>query len=502
MADVAFKFAGMNNIADPTSIDALNPKSAQYGQCVDICNCDIDNAHNAISREGCTLAFTGNVSSCWTSSDGTTYCVYGGHLCTTNGITVTPLTLAFTVLSTCEFEQVNDIVVFSDNVKIGTIDAGTVTRIDAPAEWVDAEDLEQWVADNMPADPAVGASNFEVDAFALATKAGKCLHHFGGVLYLAINNFVYATKTFNVAKMDIRYNVVAGFPDDVTMIKHVENGLYIGTTAACYFLAHTGVVVGEDGKYKAGFKQTQVAPYGVIYGTSLTVHAELIPEIRSKDLAVLWASSVGIFAGVSGGTASNLSIDKVTLPDETTGTAIVKDYKLADKTRLHQYVVCFPSSTWVLNLSTLAHSRFTNYPYTSLFKHGEFYYGANTHGVVKFGGATDYVVGTGLTQQIDALVRTPATDFGSDKVKRVRLIHTRVRRDAILAIDCTVDEIHSFVDGSIPRDGVLVAHTARQKAPRGLKGVYWQFTLHNVRGGSFTVFNLEPVVDVSTTRTK
>ena len=492
----------MNTLADPANIDCLNPKSEQYGQCVDIVNCDLSEEHVATTREGCTLAFAGNVSSCWTSSAGITYCVYGGYLCTYNGTAITPLTIAFTVLAACEFEQVNDIVVFSDNVKIGTIVGSTVTRIDVPADWVSVENLSQWVHDHAPANPAdwngvTSNSNFEVDAFALSTKAGKCLHFFAGVLYLAINNFVYATKTFDVSKMDIRYNVVAGFPDNVTMIQHVDNGLYIGTTKACYFLASTGVVVGEDGKYKSGFKQTQVLPYGAIYGTDLTLSAELIPDLRSKDIAALWSTAVGIFAGVPGGTVTNLSAGKVVLSDAVSGAALFKD-----QDGLRQYIVAFSGGAWVLNLNKLTHSRFTAFPYTSLFKLGAFYYGADSHAIVKFGGETDYVGATGLTQQLDSFILTPSTNFGTGKVKRVRLVHAKVRRTAAVAIDCIVDELPSYEDGGVPRDGVTTAHTIRQKAPRGAKGVYWQFRFRKVGGGKFSIFNLEPVVDTSATRTK
>lgn len=503
MAPVIFKFAGMNTLADPASIDTLNPKSAQYGQCVDLVNLDLDDEHNATTRDGCTLAFTGAVTSCWTSAAGVTYCVYGGYLCTFDGTNVTPLTTAFTVQAACEFEQLNDVVVFSDNAKIGIISGSTVTRIDTPANWVDVATLDQWVASHMPANPAnwngtTSNSNFEVDAFALATKAGKCLHHFNGALYLAINNFVYVTKTHHVEKMDIRYSVVAGFPDNVTMIKHVADGLFVGTAAACYFLAGTGIVVDADGKIKERFKQTQVSPYGVAYGTSLAVSAELIPDLRTKDPAVLWASPVGVFAGLPGGAAVNLSADKVSLGAITSGVAIVKE-----STGLKQYVVCSNGGAWVLNLNKLTHSRYTDYPYTSLFKRGSYYYGVDSLAIVRFGGDVDYVTSTGLTKTVDAYALTPSTNLGTGNTKHLRKMFTRVRRNAVqLAIDVIVDEVVKFTSGSVAQDASVTAHTASQKVPRGLKGVYWQFKFRNKQGGRFTVLDIEPAFEVSATRTK
>ena len=57
-----FSFAGMNTLADPASFD---PKK---GQCVDICNCDLDDEHNAIRRDGFNLVVAGDITSCWTST--------------------------------------------------------------------------------------------------------------------------------------------------------------------------------------------------------------------------------------------------------------------------------------------------------------------------------------------------------------------------------------------------------------------------------------------------
>jgi hypothetical protein len=491
-----FSFAGMNTLADPASFD---PKK---GQCVDICNCDLDDEHNAIRRDGFNLVVAGDVTSCWTSKDDVTYCVFGGHLCTFNGLIVTTLTTAFTVLAACEFEQVNDVVVFSDNEKIGIIDGATVTRIDKASDWVDAASLEAWVASHYPADPAkwngvASNSNFEVDAFKLATLAGKCLHHFGGTLYLAIDNFVYATKTHNIEQMDIRYNVVAGFSDPVTMIHHGTNGLFVGTEKATYFLEGGGIVVDEQGKLQAGFSQAQVTPYGAIYGTAIQVHAGLIPQLQAVGMAVLWSTRVGIFAGLPGGTAVNLSADKVTLPDVATGTALFKEHN-----GLNQYIVGFASATWVLNLAKGTHSRFTNYPFTSLFKHGSEYYGANSHGVFRIEGDTDYAGVPELSQKIDAFVLTPSTDFGKKEKKYLPALYVQARCGGELAVDYFVNEQLAFEDDVILFDDLASAHTLRSSPPRGMSATFWQFKLKNINGSVFTAFNLEPTVVVCAGRTR
>ena len=491
-----FTFAGMNTLADPASFD---PKK---GQCVDICNCDLDDEHNAIRRDGFNLVVAGDVTSCWTSKDDMTYCVFDEHICTFNGLVVTALTTAFTVLAACEFEQVNDVVVFSDNEKIGIIDGATVTRIDKASDWVDVATLETWVTSHYPADPAnwngtASNSNFEIDAFKLATLAGKCLHHFGGTLYLAIDNFVYATKTHTIEQMDIRYNVVAGFADPVTMIHHVANGLFVGTEKAAYFLEGGGLIVDEAGKVQAGFSQQQVTPFGVIYGTDVSVYAGLIPQLQTAGMAVLWSSRMGIFAGLPGGVAINLSADKVTLPDVATGIALYKEHN-----GLNQYIACFASATWVLNLATGTHSRFTNYPFTSLFRHASGYYGANSHGIFRIEGDTDYAGVPELAGKIDAFVLTPSTDFGKKETKGLHALYIQARCSGELAIDYIVNEELLYEDDVVIFDDLDKGHTLRASPPRGMRGTLWQFKFKNVNGSAFTVFNLEPALAVAASRTR
>lgn len=511
--------AGMNTVADPASINNLNPKSAQYGQCVDICDCDLDDEHNPSRRDGFLLVAGVAVSSAWTSKAGVTYCVSGGYLCTFDGAEVTPLTTDFTVLAECEFEQVNDVVVFSDNEKIGIISGSTVTRIDKPSDWVDVADLEQWIADHYPADPAAwdgvtSNSNFDVDAFKLATLAGCCLHHYNGALYLAVDNFVYVTKTHNIEQMDIRYNVIAGYADPVTMIQHVAGGLVVGTTKAVYFHDGGGLVV-DDGKIVSSFSQIQVSAYGAIYGTDLPVQADKIPRLQATGMACLWSSAEGVFVGLPGGTVVNLSAEKVTLPDVARGTALLKD-----RSGSLQYVVCFNTAaelfinsgtaideaalenTWALNLNSGTHSRFTRYLFNSLFRRGSAYYGANVFGIYRFEGDTDFAGVAVFEKAINAFILTPAMDFGKRQVKVLPELYLQARCAGELAVDYYVDEQLEQEDDVIYFDGVSAAHTLRARPARGLRGVFWQFKFKNVAGSRFTILNIEPLPVASATRTR
>jgi len=117
LSGARFAFAGMNFMVDPADIDLAS------GQCVDICNGDVDYAANVSRRSGSVLHLGGNITSAWANSDAI-YCVENGKLCRVIDDAITPFANSPTMLDLVEFKQVNNVVVYSDGVTIGLIDAG------------------------------------------------------------------------------------------------------------------------------------------------------------------------------------------------------------------------------------------------------------------------------------------------------------------------------------------------------------------------------------------
>jgi hypothetical protein len=68
-----FNFAGMNFLTDQADI------TLESGQCVDLCNVDVDYAYNVSRRPGCTQVIPDHVTSLWEGDDNT-YCVSDGLL--------------------------------------------------------------------------------------------------------------------------------------------------------------------------------------------------------------------------------------------------------------------------------------------------------------------------------------------------------------------------------------------------------------------------------------
>jgi len=493
--------------SDPVCVgpadDSAHLQERAYTQCVDMVNVDVDTDYNAVRREGSTLFTAGNVTSAW-SNGTTTYVVIGGIIHTLQGNQFVPMGNSPSMQTQVEFCQMNNAVMFSDNVTIGVIEDGVPYVLNNPGEAADLLDLESWVQLTYPAGAEHDESNMEIDAFKIATFAGKCLEFYNGVIYLAVGNFIYCTKAFNAEKMDIRYNVVAGFKDDVTMIRAVNDGLFVGTnTEVCFLAGHANYVPNDSAmSVTHGFTQRRVLPFGAVYGSAVKVHADKITALKAENIAQVFLTSDGVYAGCDGGRTENLTKVQMNMPDASSASALIRFQGTA-----WQYLVCpnttFPATldTIIMNLDDTVHSRYIGLAYCALMKLGKKYYGANSEGLFLLEGDSDYV-GTSRVAQIDAPFKTPSVDFGVKELKRVADAYLHVRTAGEMALDLYVDD--QLVAGDLPffaHDQMETgARRMRCKLPRGAKGTNWQYVIKNVDGCRFTAFSLKtpPVVSQRT----
>ena len=481
-----FTFGGMDNVSDPVSVGAPDDSAYStrskhtYKQCVDLVNCDVDNDLNALRREGSALVAAGNVTSSW-SNGVDTFCVMERQIYRMVDDALYLMGNSPNLNSPVEFCQVNDIVLFSDNLTIGYIKDTVPYILSAPAEDIDILDLETWVQLAYPAGADADESNFEIDAFKLATFAGRCLEFFNGSTYLAVDNFIFCTRAMTVAHMDRRYNVVAGFKDPVTMIKGVSDGLFVGTEGGTYFLSGDGVK--GSGAGVRGFEQKKILPFGVIYGSAVTIPAGKAAPLKASNDGVAWLTSDGVYMGAEGGQCKDLTESKVTIPSGATAAAMIR--KTGDD---RHYIVSIGGEAIAVNLSNGAHSRYTNYAFNSLFGCGVQCYGTNSDGVIRLEGEMDY-----NGAQIDAAILTPVADLGASELKRAEAAFLHVRTAGDMALDVFVDEAEQgtnlpFIAPFQINNG---ARMFRAKLPRGAKGTNWQFRVTNVDGCRFAAFALK-----------
>ncbi len=487
-----FSFAGMNTLADPAGIPLKN------GQCVDIVNCWLNDEHQATVRDGFVRVQTGSFTSAWSPDPSGAYVVKEGHLYWFNGSTLANCTqtingtLGYVALGNIvEFTSVNGMTVFSDGAYIGIADGTMVTRMDDAGQWdlvAATGGLDDWVLHHYPDSLESGTSNFEVDAFKLPVLPGKCLTFFSGALYLARGNFVFCSKTFDVSHMDIRYHVAAGFSAPVTMIAAMNDGLYVGTEDAVYFLAGGGLTA--DGEGASGeFIQKKVAEVGAMANTLVMVGQTLVPLVQAVEPVALWSTPLGVFCGTTGGIVHNLSQDKVIFP--VTGTILPRgSAQFRDTDGIYQYLVSFQGHGWVMNSNTLTFSRYTGWDFAGQFALPSGYYGVSALGLYRLAGNKDFY-GEAGEKTVAATIVTPVTDFGVAQKKSLDLasLYGRFHGEAVLDLLC--DETEAFTGLIFPDPHAIGMLRVRGKPPKGIAGSSWQFRIRNVAGSRFTLQGLE-----------
>lgn len=114
-----FVFGGMNFMTDPADL------TVESGQCVDLCNVDVDDKANVSRRSGFVRTASGNITSAWANSN-KIYCVMNNLICTVSGSIITPMVNSPIMLDKVEFKQVNNVVAYSDGVTIGIIENDTI----------------------------------------------------------------------------------------------------------------------------------------------------------------------------------------------------------------------------------------------------------------------------------------------------------------------------------------------------------------------------------------
>ena len=293
-----YSFGGINNIIDPSNIDI------DKGELADAINTDLDNTNSASRRSGFSRVNSSTFHSGWSNEAKTlAYMVFNSVLYEWDGDTAPYPIVTLTKDDSCEFAQINDVVVYSNGTDFGVIGGN---------------------------DNQTGLYSKE---FKVQTTGGRCLEFYNGRLYLAKGESLHCTDTFDVEHTDTRFNRVATFPHKITMCKRVEDGLWIGTEKYIYFLH------GDDLR-EGGFEQIIVAKAGVVYGTASKTNAEYVPELQANNNVVIFLSTNGICAGGSGGKYLNLSFNTVSFDAGISGTATIRT-----ENGISQYIVCFDTDS-------------------------------------------------------------------------------------------------------------------------------------------------------------
>jgi hypothetical protein len=152
--------------------------------------------------------------------------------------------------------------------------------------------------------PALGARCPTLQLAAM--PAGRIVRHCMGRLLVAVAGVLFYSEPFAPALRNPTRGWMA-FPDPITMVEPCENGFFVATAKATYW-------VGGDA---AAAELQPVLPYGAIYGASGRVEDEL---------ACWWMSTQGMVRGAADGTVKNLQADAVAVEPAAAGAALYREH--------------------------------------------------------------------------------------------------------------------------------------------------------------------------------
>ncbi|MGL4262799.1 MAG: hypothetical protein ACRCTX_14380, partial [Afipia sp.] len=125
--------------------------------------------------------------------------------------------------------------------------------------------------------------------------------------------------------------------------------------------------------------------------------------------------------------------------------------------------------TWVANLATSAHSRYSQYGFNSFAKFGGKHYGCKSDGIYELGGETDGA------NPIPWTVTLGETDFGASNLKRFESVYLGVKSTGQLVLKVIGDNGTAYHYNVIPSGND--SRAARAVLGRGLAGRYWKLEL-------------------------
>ncbi len=141
---------------------------------------------------------------------------------------------------------------------------------------------------------------------------------YSGRIYLADGKTLWVTELYRYDQVDRTKNFMQ-FEDDITLVKAMDDGLYVGTAAALYFL---------KGRF-GNFQLTLVVDAAVLPGSGQFVPTELVhPQARNSPMptgvAMVCMTDAGIVVGLDGGTVYNLTSDTMIFPKGVSAASLFR----------------------------------------------------------------------------------------------------------------------------------------------------------------------------------
>jgi hypothetical protein len=322
-------FDGLKNTVSPKD---LGPRD--LAQAI---NVDLDDKGKARRRRGMTQVTSGNFHSLFNGEDGRVYGVKNGEL----GVIHPDYSFASLGVATggdyasgaaaLSYVQVGRDIYYSCATDNGVIDTSSLSW----RAWGSSQDIFLSPVVNPTATlPAIAGKL--IGRPPLATQ----LAYYNGRIYLAQGRTLWYTELFSYNFVN-KTRTFYGFEGDITLVGSVGDGLYVGTTEGCWFLAGPSNPL----------RRTRVLDSPVVPGSLCYIPAELAnpPQVGVQadtpiQVSIMFMTTRGMCVAKDGGEAYNLTEDKFFFPVAQRSAAL---YRRQDG--VNQYVVVNDSEGQPMN---------------------------------------------------------------------------------------------------------------------------------------------------------
>jgi len=142
---------------------------------------------------------------------------------------------------------------------------------------------------------------------------GHILEFFNNRLYAANDRIIYHSDATVLTRMDIRKNAIP-FPDRITMMRAVTNGMYVSSGKGVYFMS---------GMDPSEFKMHKVLDVGAIDGMSITVDGDSVDKFGSTGRTIYFMTEDGPYKGYPGGSLLQMQGGLFSIEDIECGTSLL-----------------------------------------------------------------------------------------------------------------------------------------------------------------------------------
>lgn len=258
------EFAGINNVADPTKVAFPQLRSAW--------NMHLDDTKKLVTMGGSVRVLSGSgMHSLWASKDQLT-CLFveQGSLKRLDPSLASSTTIleGLHVGAPMRYAETPRGIYVTNSMMIGKIVDGTYSALTSTT-----------------------------DAFKSTMPAGHLIAYSSNRLWVARDGVIWFSDPLALDRTDLRKGFIQ-LRGRVTMLRPVDDGVYVSDGASTFFLA------GNDPKESVS---KQVADYGVIEGTDVTVDSSQVGGEAPLGRVALWSTQRGLCVGATGGAFRNVT---------------------------------------------------------------------------------------------------------------------------------------------------------------------------------------------------